>query len=53
MFFNKKDIIQVIIAKPNLRSKTPNIIAMINVIIAPIIKSLLKNQRHYQTTYYL
>ena len=53
MFFKKNDIIQVIMAKPNLRIKTPIIIPMINDIIAPIIKYFLKNQLHYQTTYYL
>ena len=53
MFLKKKSKIQTIIANPNLRIKTPIIIPMINDIIAPIIKFLLKNQLHYQTTYYL
>lgn len=53
MFLRIKLKIEIIIANPNLRIKTPIIIPTINDIIAPIIKFLLKNQRHYQTTYYL
>jgi hypothetical protein len=53
MFLRIKSKIEIIIANPNLRIKTPNIIPMINDIIAPIIKSLQKNRLHYQTTYYL
>lgn len=53
MFLRINPKIEIIIANPNLRIKTPIIIPMINDIISSIIKFLLKNQRHYQTTYYL
>ena len=53
MFFNKNSIIQIIMENPNLRSKTPNIITIIKSIIAPIIKDLPKNHKHYQKVHYL